>query len=262
MKIKMLVLAVIALCLVYSSTNVFSYEEALGFKYPLDNWEVGCNNFWSNCNQPRHLGDDATVNVGTFVYAPADGIIKHAQNHPYKDGVKNYGGLIIIEHFIKGEYVCSVLGHLKPEFTVSEGEKVSAGQRLGFVGTKEENGGYDPHLHYGIRKGQYGTGTGSDCGKWIFAGYAGCDSTKDKWYDPSKFVSDHPYMVGYFPDGFHVDGTSQSFLTAYQSFGGFDKLGFPWSNPCKGCPNTQYVHNWPDDGSFSPALLVQDFISS
>ena len=64
-----------------------------------------------------------------------------------------YGNYVIIDHGISGgKYYRTVYAHLKPgSITVSTGQKVNQGQKIGAVGTTGNSSGY--HLHFEIREG-------------------------------------------------------------------------------------------------------------
>lgn len=64
-----------------------------------------------------------------------------------------YGNYVIIDHGVhEGKYYRTVYAHLKPgSITVSTGEKVNQGQKIGAVGTTGNSSGY--HLHFEIRQG-------------------------------------------------------------------------------------------------------------
>lgn len=64
-----------------------------------------------------------------------------------------YGNYVIIDHGISGgQYYRTVYAHLKPgSITVSTGQKVNQGQKIGAVGTTGNSTGY--HLHFEIRQG-------------------------------------------------------------------------------------------------------------
>ena len=111
-----------------------------------------------------HTGAD----IGWFredqpVFAVADGVVRFSQSgiraraaeegRRLPGGPLDYGNLIIIEHRTKeGEYFCSLYGHLGSDRAVEAGDLVTVGQQIGTIGKKGlENGGYDPHLHFGIR---------------------------------------------------------------------------------------------------------------
>lgn len=64
-----------------------------------------------------------------------------------------YGNYVIIDHGVyNGKYYRTVYAHLKPgSITVSTGQKVNQGQKIGAVGTTGNSSGY--HLHFEIRQG-------------------------------------------------------------------------------------------------------------
>jgi murein DD-endopeptidase MepM/ murein hydrolase activator NlpD len=66
-----------------------------------------------------------------------------------------WGNLIVLEHRLAdGEYVTTVYGHLANDRLVKAGDVVRAGQQIGAIGTARVNGGYKPHLHFGVREGR------------------------------------------------------------------------------------------------------------
>jgi murein DD-endopeptidase MepM/ murein hydrolase activator NlpD len=118
-----------------------------------------------------HTGADiGWYRQGETVHAIADGVVRisHAsaramaieQGWDNADAVgKDYGNLIVIEHRLPddGPTFFSLYGHLGTERLVSAGDMVTAGQQIGTIGRKGAyvNGGYNPHLHFGIRDGQW-----------------------------------------------------------------------------------------------------------
>jgi hypothetical protein len=166
-------------------------QTATAFRFPLDNWQEDCD-FTDTCWKPNHLGDDAEATTDTLVYAPANGIVKEAKFH------NGYGGTVIIEAFDGTEYVTIVLGHLRHlrpgDLLVSPGP-VAIGTPVGRVAPKGENGGgYKPHLHIGIHKGQYFSSsyTCSGMSEWVYAGYTQCpNSVFNNWYNPSTYIQAH-----------------------------------------------------------------------
>lgn len=160
-----------------------SYSVADSFRFPLDNYSVGCNPYWGECVQEWHLGEDAGADATTSVKAIANGLVKEARI------ARGYGGLYVIEHtLVSGQKVVSVTGHLNfSSFTRKAGDEVQKGDVLGEVGTSGQNGGWLEHVHLGIHKGAYGSG--NTCGDdWIYAGYTSCSFIRDEWYDPSDFI--------------------------------------------------------------------------
>lgn len=166
-------------------------EAKVKFSVPLKNWSIICK-FKLPCVKSNHLGVDADGSVGTPVYAPSDGIVKEAEWH------SGYGGTVIIEHG-NGEST-SVLGHLKTDtLLVQLNSVVKKGDLMGYLGAKVkdkygrwENGGYTPHLHWGVRKGPYDPGS-YKCGnkyEWNYAGYTKCsDKVFSQWYDPEELLN-------------------------------------------------------------------------
>lgn len=93
-----------------------------------------------------HAGTDYAAADGTPIFALADGVVRWAG--PYG----GYGELIVIEHTIDGHRVASAYGHMWPAgLYVSVGERVTAGQHVGDVGSSGRSTG--PHLHLEIRPG-------------------------------------------------------------------------------------------------------------
>ena len=152
------------------------------WRFPLDgDWVISqdfANDKWGG----YHLGEDVKRNYEAPVYAPANGIVKHNSKRT------NYGYVVIIEHKLPdGNYVCSVLGHLREKGRADVGTVVSKGQLVGYLSSIPEETGYTfTHLHFGIRNGRYIDGTDPD-GKWRYRGY-GPGYIADLWYRPSDFI--------------------------------------------------------------------------
>ncbi|MBW3542488.1 MAG: M23 family metallopeptidase, partial [Planctomycetes bacterium] len=68
-----------------------------------------------------------------------------------------WGNLVAIEHRLEdGAFVTTIYGHLDTNRLVKAGDIVTAGQPIGTIGREHPqiNGGYRPHLHFGIREGR------------------------------------------------------------------------------------------------------------
>lgn len=87
-----------------------------------------------------HTGIDIANNVGTPIYATANGTVKYAG---WQEG---YGKVVILEH--KFGY-CTVYGHLSV-IKVKPGQMVSRGEVIGLMGDTGTSTG--PHLHYEVWK--------------------------------------------------------------------------------------------------------------
>lgn len=86
-----------------------------------------------------HAGIDIATAKGEAVRAPADGTV-------LKAGMGNgYGREVVIDH---GHGIQTLYGHLSG-FAVTEGQEVSRGDILGYVGSSGHSTG--PHLHYEVR---------------------------------------------------------------------------------------------------------------
>jgi murein DD-endopeptidase MepM/ murein hydrolase activator NlpD len=112
--------------------------------------------------EPRrlHLGVDLWAEAGTAVYAAFNGKIHSFQDNPQ---FGDYGPTIILQHNLDGLTLYTLYGHLSRADlrTITEGQSVSAGQRIGAFGHSTENGSWPPHLHFqmmfaiGTNKGDY-----------------------------------------------------------------------------------------------------------
>lgn len=90
-----------------------------------------------------HAGMDFTANIGTPIYATADGTVV------LSDWKQGYGKCIIIDH---GYGYQTLYAHLN-EYKVRAGQKVIRGEFIGEVGNTGKSTG--PHLHYEVHvKGQ------------------------------------------------------------------------------------------------------------
>lgn len=85
-----------------------------------------------------HRGIDISTGFGTPVHAPADGVVTFANQE------NGYGRLIQIEH---AQGITTRYGHLS-SFAVNEGQHVTRGQIIGYVGMSGRSTG--PHLHYEV----------------------------------------------------------------------------------------------------------------
>lgn len=188
---KSITSTIVALWVISLTQNLFAKgTEVDQVDYPLKNWTLICD-FLVKCAKANHLGLDGKDSTyaavaGTPVFTPAHGVVKEAQYH------SGYGGTVIIEHFSGDESFTSVLGHLNTStLVVGPEQEVQRGDLIGYLGTKKENGGYTPHLHWGVRKGPYQS-TVIKCAsgkEWSYAGYPTCSTTFEDWYDPKVLVA-------------------------------------------------------------------------
>ena len=85
-----------------------------------------------------HYGLDIAVNVGTKVYAPADGKIKFAGNQG------GFGKVVKIDH---SNGYRTIFAHLS-KINVKPGTKVKRGDLIALTGKSGRTVG--PHLHYEV----------------------------------------------------------------------------------------------------------------
>ncbi|MFC4871195.1 peptidoglycan DD-metalloendopeptidase family protein [Negadavirga shengliensis] len=95
-----------------------------------------------------HLGIDIWTAAGHPVYCPVGGLI-----HGFKDniGFGNYGPTVILEHRLHNDIIIySLYGHLSRRdlANLAIGKKIRQGEKIGHLGSTEENGGWPPHLHF------------------------------------------------------------------------------------------------------------------
>ena len=98
-----------------------------------------------------HLGLDIFIEAGTPLHAPLDGeVVSVVNNAVYQ----NYGPTIILKHQAgeEGTHFYTLYGHLALETMdlLKAGDKIEAGNLIGYIGTPEVNVGWAPHLHFQI----------------------------------------------------------------------------------------------------------------
>ncbi|WP_087021895.1 M23 family metallopeptidase [Thaumasiovibrio subtropicus] len=87
-----------------------------------------------------HLGLDLTADIGTPIYAPADGVIEQVRRSR-----SGYGNMVRMQHAFG---FTTVYAHLD-DYTVKAGEFVNKGQLIAYSGNSGLSTG--PHLHYEVR---------------------------------------------------------------------------------------------------------------
>jgi murein DD-endopeptidase MepM/ murein hydrolase activator NlpD len=93
-----------------------------------------------------HMGIDIGAPAGTEVFAFDDGaIFLFGDNAAPGD----YGPTLVTRHVLDGRDLYVLLGHLSRRTLDGKrtGQQFARGDVLGWVGTKEENGGWNPHVH-------------------------------------------------------------------------------------------------------------------
>jgi murein DD-endopeptidase MepM/ murein hydrolase activator NlpD len=125
--------------------------------------------------EPRtlHLGVDLWLPAGMTVHAVLGGTVHSTQdNHAFGD----YGPTVILEHEAAGERFHTLYGHLARRTLdhVKPGQRLAAGEHLGWLGEPQENVGWPPHLHFQVirdlegRRGDYpGVCRVSEAARWL-----------------------------------------------------------------------------------------------
>jgi murein DD-endopeptidase MepM/ murein hydrolase activator NlpD len=91
--------------------------------------------------EPNHTGIDIAAPAGTPIHAAGDGKVVKVGFQPH-----GYGNYCIIEH--DGGW-STLYGHMIEKPVVNEGQRVTKGQIIGFVGTTGNSTGF--HLHFETR---------------------------------------------------------------------------------------------------------------
>jgi peptidoglycan LD-endopeptidase LytH len=94
-----------------------------------------------------HMGIDIWAPPGEPVYAASDGEIVYMADHDQRG---NYGPVIILKHKINNKVFFALHGHLsKKSFRLNRvGKMLKRGEGFAKIGRLEENGEWEPHLHY------------------------------------------------------------------------------------------------------------------
>ena len=96
-----------------------------------------------------HIGLDIFDSTEAKVYTPVDGEIFAVANNT---GNKDYGPTIIIKHVEDDIHFYTLYGHLSLDSLLihKQGDKIRAGELIGYIGNSSENGNWPPHLHFQI----------------------------------------------------------------------------------------------------------------
>ncbi|HVQ31529.1 MAG TPA: aminotransferase class III-fold pyridoxal phosphate-dependent enzyme, partial [Vicinamibacteria bacterium] len=95
-----------------------------------------------------HLGIDLFVASGSVVRAPLPGAVHTLANNA---APQDYGPLVILRHETdEGQTFFTLYGHLSEDTLkgLTVGQRVGAGEAIGWVGTAPTNGDWPPHVHF------------------------------------------------------------------------------------------------------------------
>jgi len=94
-----------------------------------------------------HIGIDIGAPVGTPCMAFDDGEISH---FGYNAADGDYGYVIITKHIVGEMPIWALYGHLSADSIKGKkiGQKISRGEVICWMGDRDENGGWESHLHF------------------------------------------------------------------------------------------------------------------
>jgi murein DD-endopeptidase MepM/ murein hydrolase activator NlpD len=97
-------------------------------------------------NRNIHMGIDIAAPVNHPVKSFYEGEI---YLFAYNDLPGDYGHTLIIKHVLDGHELYALYGHLSAASVKNKkvGQKITAGEIVGWIGDKHENGNWNPHLH-------------------------------------------------------------------------------------------------------------------
>lgn len=101
----------------------------------------------SDSRRDIHMGVDLAAPVGSEVHAFYDGEIFMTGINP---AAGDYGGTVITLHILGGVRVWALHGHLSHASAQGKkpGDRMRAGDVIGWLGEEHENGGWNPHVHF------------------------------------------------------------------------------------------------------------------
>lgn len=97
----------------------------------------------------RHQGMDIFAPIGTPVYAAADGEVVYSERRSGDGGGSGFGMAVQLRH---ADGYTTKYAHLSRLKGYSKGDRVSAGDVIGYVGDTGNAKGTSPHLHFEIWK--------------------------------------------------------------------------------------------------------------
>lgn len=114
--------------------------------------------------KPHYGMDFATGNSNDIVpiFASASGVVNTVfKNH------SAYGNAVIITHYLNGKVYTTLYAHMRNDsVTVTEGQSVTRGQKIGLMGTTGASTGQ--HLHFQIHEGGFSKYTAVNPAKYLY----------------------------------------------------------------------------------------------
>lgn len=116
---------------------------------------VGADLGWHQIREPVFAVANGVVRMSIGPDFAAKG--KQGPANPQDANTMMWGNFVVIEHKLPdGAFFTTMYGHLATKRLVKTGDIVKAGQPIGTIGRQHLriNGGYKPHLHFGVREGR------------------------------------------------------------------------------------------------------------
>ncbi|MCV9907581.1 aminotransferase class III-fold pyridoxal phosphate-dependent enzyme [Brucella sp. HL-2] len=170
----------------------------------------------------HHLGVDLFMPAGTPLYTPLAATVISVEIEYEPLG---YGGLVKLEHRPEGcPPFVTLWGHMAHEALerLRPGQKLLAGNLVGHMGDIHENGGWTPHLHFGMTTDVNLTAT-------EILG-VGESAYLDVWADLFPDVAE---LAGIPPETFHQDGRTRAEIIEKRKEILLPNLSISYSEPIK-----------------------------
>ncbi|WP_339923056.1 peptidoglycan DD-metalloendopeptidase family protein [uncultured Cyclobacterium sp.] len=137
-----------------------------------------------------HLGIDIWAISDSPVYCPEQGVIHSFQDNK---GFGNYGPTVILEHFLEGEMIYSLYGHLsvKDLNDLKIGQTIKRGEKIGHLGSSLENGNWPAHLHFQVIR-NLGNNSGDYPG---VCSYSEKERYSENCPDPASWLGLHANII-------------------------------------------------------------------
>ncbi|MEQ6378503.1 peptidoglycan DD-metalloendopeptidase family protein [Bacillaceae bacterium S4-13-56] len=126
-------------------------------------WPAGTRNTTSEFNPYRlhpiykivrpHRGLDIAARGDIPIYAAESGVVYIADRYYEGYGAAGFGNVVFITHWLNGQVYTTVYAHMR-DMNVSEGQTVTRGQQIGWMGSTGDSTGQ--HLHFEVHEGGYG----------------------------------------------------------------------------------------------------------
>ena len=147
-------------CEVFDFSRGYDPERALSSEYGIGRYNERRPAMYTTAlftdgrSAPRdiHVGIDIAAPVGTPVRAFFDGRIHLTGINPAPG---DYGGTVITEHRVDSDqFLWALHGHLSHASVAHRkpGDLVTKGDVIGWIGHRDENGGWNPHLHFQLSR--------------------------------------------------------------------------------------------------------------